>query len=373
MATTSATEHFRRRFTNLHPSHFRPLQDLWASSIGAGTYLGDPDERTDLLYAEALAAAANAGCNLWDTALNYRCQRSERVLGRVLETLLPVTREELILCTKGGYVAFDGAMPADPARYVLETVVNAGLAAYEEIAAGCHCISPAYIDRALHTSLNNLRVRTIDVYYLHNPEQQLEGVERETFHQRFADACELLEQRVRDGMIRYYGAATWNGFRARPTAKDYLSLDALIGIAERVGGSHHHFRVIQLPYNLAMPEASTFRNQTVKDEALTILEAAERLGISVIVSASLLQGQLARLTDSLAQYIPGLSTAAQRALQFVRSTPGVTAALVGMKQRAHAMDNLALARQPLLPQVQLAALFDRPPRRDRRAGRGAGG
>jgi aryl-alcohol dehydrogenase-like predicted oxidoreductase len=92
---------------------------------------------------------------------------------------------------------------------------------------------------------------------------------------------------------------------------------------------------------------------------VTILEAATRLGLSVMISASLLQSQLTRLPETLAARIPGLATAAQRALQFVRSTPGVTTALVGMKTPAHAEENLALSRQPVKPETALLSLFDR--------------
>lgn len=362
VASSSATERFRQRFASCHPDHFRPLQELWASSIGLGTYLGDADDQTDTQYADAIRAAVACGCNVLDTAINYRCQRSERAIGRTLAAMIAqrqIDRAELILCTKGGYLPYDGGVPPDPARYLVETIINPGLAQYDDIVAGCHCISPAYLDHALNTSLANLRVQTIDVYYLHNPEQQLDEVDRDTFLQRLEAAFDWLEQRVQGGAIRYFGVATWNGLRCNPQAKAHLSLETLVELATRAGGAAHHFRAIQLPYNLAMPEAFSFKNQLVSGQSLTPLEAARRLGLSVMVSASLLQSQLVRLPASLEARIPGLSTAAQRAVQFVRSTPGVTAALVGMKQRAHVEENLALARYPLLAAEDLSHLFDR--------------
>jgi aryl-alcohol dehydrogenase-like predicted oxidoreductase len=208
-------------------------------------------------------------------------------------------------------------------------------------------------------SLRNLRVETIDVYYLHNPEHQLEVIDRDTFLTRLKAAFECLEQRVAEGKIRSYGTATWNGFRSHPTARASLSLEQLVELARRVGGAHHHFRVIQLPYNLAMPEAFAFRNQRLNGSTVTLLEAARSLGISVVISASLLQGQLARLPAQLTTHLPGPLTDAQRALQFVRSTPGVTTALIGMKQLTHLKDNLALAAHPLLDEEQIQHLFHR--------------
>ena len=364
--TPASPAQARQRWPRVDPSHFRRLQDLTVSSIGLGTYLGDADEAADARYAEAIRAAVALGCTLLDTAINYRCQRSERVIGATVDALIregAARRDELVLCTKGGYLPFDGEVPANAAEFFTRTILEPGLARPEEIAAGCHCLAPAYLDHALKTSLANLRVRTIDVYYLHNPEQQLDAVSREELEGRLEAAFTLLEQRAHAGLLRYYGAATWNGLRANPRARDYLSLEALVRIARRAGGEAHHFRAIQLPYNLSMPEAYAFRNQPVDGEALTALEAAGRLGLSVIASASLLQSRLTRLPASLAERIPGLATAAQRALQFARSTPGMTAALVGMQQRAHVEENLELAQHPPLAAEQIQQLFDRADRR----------
>jgi aryl-alcohol dehydrogenase-like predicted oxidoreductase len=94
-----------------------------------------------------------------------------------------------------------------------------------------------------------------------------------------------------------------------------------------------------------MPEAYATATQVVGGERVTPIEAARRLGLVVVASASILQGQLSRrLPQALADALPGLDTSAQRALQFVRSTPGVTTALVGMSRPEHVEENLAVAR-----------------------------
>ena len=53
-----------------------------------------------------------------------------------------------------------------------------------------------------------------------------------------------------------------------------------------VAGVGHHFRVIQLPYNLAMPEGHASATQVVAGKRMTTTEAAARLGVAVIVEAS---------------------------------------------------------------------------------------
>jgi aryl-alcohol dehydrogenase-like predicted oxidoreductase len=362
VASATATDRYRQRFPSAHPHHFRRLQDLQVSSIGLGTYLGDSDDATDARYAEAIRTALRAGCNLFDAAINYRCQRSERVIGAVLASLETggPSRDELVVCTKGGYLPFDGAVPADPSRYFIETLITPGILNPEDVAAGCHCISPSYIDHALATSLANLRLETIDVYYLHNPEQQLDEIGREEFNKRLEAAFALLERRAGEGRLRYYGVATWNGLRVAPASRNYLSLDTLVGLARKAGGASHRFAAIQLPYNLAMPEAYAFKNQTVDgSEPVSVFEAAQQLGLSVAVSASLLQSRLATLPGTLSERITGLATSAQRALQFARSGPGVATALVGMKDARHAEENLGLAAHPSMSAEDLTRLFDR--------------
>jgi aryl-alcohol dehydrogenase-like predicted oxidoreductase len=200
----------------------------------------------------------------------------------------------------------------------------------------------------------------VDIYYLHNPETQLQEVSRDEFAARLRRAFAALEEAVAQGMIRMYGTATWNGYRQPPSARDYLSLAEVVGLAREVGGSNHHFKVIQLPHNLGMPEALTRANQLLDGDWVSTLEAASRLGILVMASASIMQGQMARnLPPLVGEILGGLTTDAQRAIQFVRSTPGLGVALVGMKQIAHVEENLSTANvSPARPEA-LSRLFRR--------------
>jgi len=331
------------------------------SSIGLGTYLGHWDEHTDRSYQESIKRAVELGCNVIDSAINYRFQRSERSIGAALKQLFEehkTSRDEIILATKGGFFPFEDEPPRDARAWVMENVIDKGLARPEEIAGGSHCMTPAYLEDQLARSLENLEVDTIDIYYIHNPETQLEAVPRDEFNARMRAAFEALERAAEDGRISYYGTATWNGYRQQPDSRGYLSLSEMSSLAEEVAGQGHHFRVIQLPYNLAMPEALTSPNQIVDGEQLSLLMAADRLGITVMSSASMLQAKLAQnLPPFVGKALKGLSSDAQRAIQFVRSTPGVTTALVGMGQRAHAEENMSVAAVPIAPVDEFFSMF----------------
>lgn len=359
-ATADGTKAYAKRFPG-EPGHFRPALGLSVPSIGLGTYLGEPDEETDRAYEGAIAQAVVGGINLIDTAVNYRFQRSERSVGAALAAMIErgeLKREEVVVATKGGYITFDGGVPANPRGWFEEHFVSTGIVGPGDLVEGAHCMTPRWIETMLEMSRKNLGLETIDIYYLHNPETQLNAVSRAEFLDRIAAAFETLERAAADEKVGVYGAATWNGFRAEPTERGWLSLEELLGVARKVGGDAHRFRAIQLPYNLAMPEAVTRANQIVNKERRTTLAAAEAAGLAVCASASLLQGRLAAgLPALLDEAFPGFGSDAQRAIQFVRSTPGVSAALVGMKSAGHVRDALAVAAKPPATTEQLMKLF----------------
>jgi len=356
-ATTDGTARYIDRFADRAANgHFREAQSLAVSSIGIGTYLGNPDESTDANYTSAVVRAVQLGVNVIDSAANYRFQRSERSIGHALETLANdhgIQRDELLICTKGGYLPFDGAPPRNVREYVNETFVKPGIASFEDFVGGSHCMTPAYLQNQLDQSLRNMDVQCVDVYYIHNPESQLGQVSEPEFYERLRLAFERLEENRRQGKLAYYGVATWNGFRAPVDSGNHHSLARMVEIAHELGGDEHGFRFIQLPFNLAMPEALSLANETIDGETVTVLEAAYRLDVSVMASASMFQGRVARgLPDPVRQALGSLPTDAQTAIQFVRSTPGITTALVGMSSIAHVEENLALTeKEPVGPEA----------------------
>lgn len=361
-ASLEGTARYRDRFKEVASAdHFRQQQNLWLSSIGTGTYLGDANEATDARYAEAIVRAVELGANVIDAAANYRFQRSERSIGSALGELHSrgFGRDEIVVCTKGGYLPFDGAPPRDMRSYIEETFVKPGIASFADIAGGSHCMTPHYLQHQLDQSLANMRLSCVDVYYVHNPESQFSAVTQEEFWQRLRAAFETLEQNVANGKITNYGVATWNGFRAEPDSRDYHSLERVVETARTAGGADHHFRFIQLPVNLAMPEALFFQNQKLGDEYVSVLDAARALDVTVIASASILQGQISRgLPEAIREPLGALASDAQTGIQFVRSAPHVTTALVGMSSVAHVEENLQLARVAPVSQEALMSVFE---------------
>jgi aryl-alcohol dehydrogenase-like predicted oxidoreductase len=361
-ATSDSTKKYAARFASRAAAgHFREQQGLLLSSIGVGTYLGDPDARTDQSYTDAVVAAVEAGANVIDSAINYRFQRSERSVRAALEELArrSFAREELLICTKGGFLTPDSDMPEDASEYFNREYVLTEILREGDVAAGCHSMAPRFIADQLERSRRNLGVETIDVYYLHNPETQLGEVPREMFNSRVRAAFEFLESAVAAAKIHYYGMATWNAFRQSENEQDFLSLATMESLARDVAGGSHHFRFVQLPCNLGMTEALTRPNQSLDGVRVPMVEVANKLGITLVASASMLQGKLSRGLPPFVSDALGLQDDAQRALQFVRSTPGITTALVGMSRVEHVHANLSLAGVAPASKNEFAKLFER--------------
>src|SRR5438067_13816964 len=109
-ATPEGTARFRDA-ADAATGHFRRSPDgLSLSSLGIGTYLGGDDAKTDALYAASVRRSIQLGLNVVDTAINYRNQRSERAVGAALRES-GQQRDGVVLCPKGGYLAFDHRRP----------------------------------------------------------------------------------------------------------------------------------------------------------------------------------------------------------------------------------------------------------------------
>jgi aryl-alcohol dehydrogenase-like predicted oxidoreductase len=325
------------------------------SSLGLGTYLGAATDAADAAYTAAARTFFAAGGNVFDTAANYRNGRSERALGAAFQGL---PRDDFFVSTKAGYIPTPEENSDETSRAWFHRVLEGpGILAVEDLVDGCHALTPRYLAHQLDISRAALGLETLDLFHLHNPEQQLVHLGVEPFYAMIGRAFEACEGFVAAGKIRAYGVATWNGFRVPPGQAGHLSVARLLEAAVLARGRDHHFRWIQLPLNLAMPEAYLAPTQLLDGTAMTPLEAAQASGLSVQTSASIMQARiLGQLPDGFAEAL-GLHTPAQAALQFTRSCPGVTVALCGMGHPAHAAENAAVLAVPKLDPVALRSLF----------------
>jgi len=337
-------------------SHFKSFDSLHLSSIGMGTYLGQPSEEDDQAVENAVFESVKSGAvNVIDTAINYRAMRSEKSIGRALLRLVKdriISRDQIFISTKSGYITNDGDYPnIDVMEYIHRMYIQTDVITADDISSGYNIINPNYLAKCIDKSLMNMHVSSIDLVYIHNAfESWYQDVSREQFMEMLVKAFEVYEKYRAKNKIRYYGMATWTCFRVPPTSPEYLSLEQAVKSADSVGGKDHGFRFIQLPYNLAYSEALLLRNQSVgSEENLTILQAAAKLNIGIFTSIPLFQGRLLR--SQIPDY-GGITDPVAKLVQIVRSSPSVIAPLIGQKKAEHVEENLKTANMPPLSEEE---------------------
>ncbi|EMA58546.1 aldo/keto reductase [Halorubrum kocurii] len=370
MATREALWDYRDEFGDAFGrTYFRRFGPGVVSSVGIGTYLGEPTPAVDDASREAIALALRSGVNHVDTAVNYRCGRAERVVGEAVRES-SIDRDAVVVATKGGFLPFDGERPEDPAAFVRERFVEPGIVAPDDLASGAHAIAPDYIEWSLDRSLDRLGLDAVDCFYVHNPETQLATRSREAVYDQLEAAFERLERRRAAGDVGAYGVATWDAFRVAEGDERYLSLAEVLARAQAAGeavgpGDDHGFEAIQLPFNVAMADAFTRANQRLPGgdadaDPVSALELAHEAGLSVVTSASIGQGDLAvegAIPADVDATLAG-ETAAQRALNFARSAPGVTSSLVGTSDLGHLRENVAAGTFDPLGASAFDAVFE---------------
>lgn len=152
----------------------------WAIG-GIWNFLGSPAGWGNIDENEAIRAinfALEKGVNFYDTAANYGCGQSERILGKAFKD----KRDKIVIATKFGY-------NVDEAN---KTVYTYGKSEEESDVMG-------HVRSDLEKSLKRLQTDYIDVYLLH-----IWGLTIK----RALKVREELEDLVKEGKIRTYGWST---------------------------------------------------------------------------------------------------------------------------------------------------------------------
>ena len=157
-ATTDGTKTFSEKFLT---NNYNSFQNLYLSNVGIGTYLGDPNAQTDDAVKDAVKKSVLSGINVIDTAINYRAQKSERSIGNALSELISensLTRDQVFVCTKNGYVTNDGDIQEDFMQYIMRELGKPGIVKEGDISSGYHCMTIPYLEDQLERSLKNLNL-----------------------------------------------------------------------------------------------------------------------------------------------------------------------------------------------------------------------
>jgi aryl-alcohol dehydrogenase-like predicted oxidoreductase len=324
-----------------HSSFFRELESMTFSEIGIGTFGGEAKNIVDDKIVRSCVDAVKNGINVIDTSPAYRYHRSEKAVGRALKLLdADSLRQETILISKAGIITSDSPR-VSTAEHVEQDLLPAGVQPGQMLGT-VYSISPAYLDFSLQRSLKHLGRERLDLFLLESVEVIAERVSEENLLLLLEQAFSFLEQCVETGTIRSYGISSHSGFTLAAGEKGHLPLDRILQCARNCGGNSHHFRFLQTPLSLGdLRPLNTLTATT--DGTLTLPETAASYDLHFLAYMPLAQGQLVDdLPPEIAECFPECVTDSLRAIQFVRSAPGVRHVTVGMRNRSHLDENLQL-------------------------------
>ncbi len=269
------------------------------SVCGFGSYRIDEAVNS---HEKALIKAITSGINLIDTSANYSDGGSEKLIGKVINSLIDtgkLLREEIVIVSKGGYIQgnnFDIASERENNGRPFPEVTKYAPDLW-------HCIHPEFLGDQITLSLERLKQKSIDVYLLHNPEYFLtyspisdDDRRKKEYYRRIEQAFIHLEKEVSTGRINYYGISS-NTFGLPSNKSNFTSLEKILEIANGLSDKNH-FAVVQFPMNLFEQGGTLNKNQI--NGTKTFLQLAEQSNLGVLVNRPLnaiIKNQLIRLAD----------------------------------------------------------------------------
>lgn len=286
-ALAENTKDFAEKFPALL---YKPLgkTGFTVSACGFGAYR--IDFRVKEHY-EALEYAISNGINLIDTSANYSDGGSEVLIGNVLEEMInngKLLREEIVIVSKGGYI--QGKNLAAAKKMKEDGVGYRDVTEYAENI--WHCIHPDFLRDQITLSLERLKLETIDVYLLHNPEYFLDSplakdleldVLRHEYYSRIKKAFACLEEEVKAGRISYYGISS-NSFVKSSDDPVFTSLKNCVDASNEIS-EDNNFYAIELPLNLYEKGALLHKNQV--GDTFNVLEYAYESELGILVNRPL--------------------------------------------------------------------------------------
>lgn len=285
--TALGTENFSKKFNLSSDAYNLNTDNFKLSSVGFGMYKGKYSPKYRRLYQKLIKNFILNGVNVFDVARKYRKGFSEQDLGKVIRKLIKdniINRNEVFISSKAGLINLFDDKKKDIS--VKEFVKLRGLKS-DDIKNDIFCASQKFLEQEIDISLKNLQLKSLDNYYIHNPE--FLNTSDNNNYKDYYKIFETFEKAIQDKKIKSYGVSSWAGFRRYKNNSFYIDIKKLIKIASDVAGKKNRFKNIQIPLSLYMPFVKTNYSFGAKKN---LLEFCEDNKINVFSSASLYEGKI---------------------------------------------------------------------------------
>src|SRR3989337_2791884 len=127
-ATSEGTKNFLKN-SGITSLNFKQIHNLTLSNVGVGTYLGEANEQTDELV-----------------------KKAERSVGKAISELInegKISRDQIFISTKNGYITNDADVKQDFWEYIKNEYTQKGVIKEGDVTSGYHCMTVAYLDDQL--------------------------------------------------------------------------------------------------------------------------------------------------------------------------------------------------------------------------------
>ena len=253
--TALGTENFSKKFNLSSDAYNLNTDNFKLSSVGFGMYKGKYSPKYRRLYQKLIKNFILNGVNVFDVARKYRKGFSEQDLGKVIRKLIKdniINRNEVFISSKAGLINLFDDKKKDIS--VKEFVKLRGLKS-DDIKNDIFCASQKFLEQEIDISLKNLQLKSLDNYYIHNPE--FLNTSDNNNYKDYYKIFETFEKAIQDKKIKSYGVSSWAGFRRYKNNSFYIDIKKLIKIASDVAGKKNRFKNIQIPLSLYMPFVKT--------------------------------------------------------------------------------------------------------------------
>lgn len=301
--------------------------------IGLGTY------NQSLNQSELISYALKLGYELIDTAPNYNNGISQREVSKALSQCINQT----LISTKVGFVS-----DLDRRDFYIKN----GIAKSNDFFKN-HCLSKSFVKYEIEKNLQELGIESIDILFIHNPEQQLEIKSKSDFFYTLSNAIEIIETFCEQGKVKQYGISSWDGFGINGKQPTF-TLDEIHDIVFKIAGKSNRFRCVQIP--LSIVHYDELYNYAINKSGL--LCDAERLSLSIFANSPLHKGELLKLIDSEFLRLFGINNCATACLLFLKSFQCINTILVGATSKSQIEDNIQIEALPPLSREKVELILN---------------
>jgi aryl-alcohol dehydrogenase-like predicted oxidoreductase len=279
--------------------------------VGWGTSMQEDTAR--------VVAAVSNGITTFDTGPDFSEGLAERALGAALREAASrgdVDQADVTFIARVGRLPAGGRRPAGSL-------------------SGAHCFTRAWLLESFARTQESLGIDLVNVLLLQEPEW-LRTLGPRRFQESLRCAVGLIEELRSRKRVDVYGVSSLVGLMSHADHPLHLEIEELLAAAEEVGGAGHGLRVLSVPVHAGVLQSLSTPRQTVQDERLGLLAAAERLGLTTVAVAPLAHGRLlSRLPEGTIDEEGRTYTVPQWLIQLARSQPSVCTCVLGATYEDH--------------------------------------